>query len=250
MKSVNVMFVTAILAGGLCFANDASKKSDATGATGSSGASGSSGSAGATGTGSGGSSMGAGNMAMGSSPAEKLSNDMRKLWSEHAFWLRNVIIATVASQPDQKAATDRLMKNQDEIGNAMGTYYGKSAGEQLSKLLKEHETIGAEVVMAARDGKKTQQQDADKRWHANAQQISELLAKWNPNWSKESMTEMMNKHLSTTTEEVKARVDKKWDEDVKAFDTAYEQVLDMADDLSQGIVKQFPEKFSQKLGKR
>jgi hypothetical protein len=241
MKYVNVIFATTLAVGlGFGFAKDASsgsstKKTEATGAP-------------AT-TGVGGSSMGSMGKP-GSDPAEKLDMDMRKLWSDHAFWLRDVIVATLANQPDQKAATDRLMKNQEDIGDAMSAYYGKSAGEQLTKLLKEHETIGAEVVMAARDGKKTAQQDADKRWHQNAQQVADLLSKWNPNWSKSSLTDMMNKHLSTTTDYVTARVDKKWEQDVKAFDSAYEHTLDMADALSEGIIKQFPDKFSQKVGKR
>ena len=54
----------------------------------------------------------------------------------------------------------------------------------------------------------------------------------------------MNKHLSTTTDEVVARLNKNWDDDVRAFDTVYDHILHMADALSDGIVKQYPEKFT------
>ena len=54
---------------------------------------------------------------------------------------------------------------------------------------------------------------------------------------------MMNTHLSTTTDEVVARLNKKWDEDVRAFDAVYDHILHMSDALSDGIVKQFPDKF-------
>jgi len=37
---------------------------------------------------------------------------------------------------------------------------------------------------------------------------------------------------------------KNWDADVKAYDAVYEHILMMADALSDGIVKQFPQKFS------
>jgi hypothetical protein len=50
-------------------------------------------------------------------------------------------------------------------------------------------------------------------------------------------------HLSTTTSEVVARLNKNWDEDVRAFDEVYRHILMMSDALSDGIVKQFPEKF-------
>jgi hypothetical protein len=53
----------------------------------------------------------------------------------------------------------------------------------------------------------------------------------------------MRKHLSTTTDEVVARLSKNWDADVRAFDAMYDHILHMSDALSDGIVKQFPEKF-------
>ena len=49
---------------------------------------------------------------------------------------------------------------------------------------------------------------------------------------------------SWATDELMARVDKKWNDDVKAFDAVYDHILKMADALSDGIVKQFPDKFS------
>jgi hypothetical protein len=42
---------------------------------------------------------------------------------------------------------------------------------------------------------------------------------------------------------VVARLQHKYDEDVAAFDAVYAHILHMADVLSDGIIKQFPEKF-------
>lgn len=53
----------------------------------------------------------------------------------------------------------------------------------------------------------------------------------------------MKKHLSTTTNEVVAPLNKNWDEDVRAFDAVYDHILHMSDALSEGIIKQFPNKF-------
>ena len=54
---------------------------------------------------------------------------------------------------------------------------------------------------------------------------------------------MMNKHLSTTTDELMARLHKDWDADVRAFDAVYDHILMMSDALADGIVKQYPDKF-------
>lgn len=55
---------------------------------------------------------------------------------------------------------------------------------------------------------------------------------------------MMKTHLSTTSRELVARLSRNWDEDVQAFDEVYQHILKMSDALSDGIVKQFPEKFA------
>jgi phosphate-selective porin len=54
---------------------------------------------------------------------------------------------------------------------------------------------------------------------------------------------MMNAHLATTTDEVVARLTGNWDADARAFDAVYDHILGMADALSDGIIRQFPDKF-------
>jgi hypothetical protein len=54
---------------------------------------------------------------------------------------------------------------------------------------------------------------------------------------------MLYEHLKLTTGEAVARIGKKWADDVKAFDNIFEQILEMADALTKGIVTQFPDKY-------
>jgi hypothetical protein len=179
-----------------------------------------------------------------SASAGSLKQDMRKLWTDHVVWTRDYIIAAVGGQPDAKAAANRLMKNQEDIGNAVAKFYGAPAGQQLTTLLKEHITIAVDLINAAKAGDKAGQQKADTRWQQNATQIADFLSKANPNWPKDTLADLMKKHLSTTTNEVVARLNKDWEADVRAFDEVYEHILHMADALSDGIVKQFPGKFA------
>ena len=184
---------------------------------------------------------------MSAAPSETavaLKQDMRKVWTDHVVWTRDYIIAALGDQPDAQAAANRLMKNQEDIGKAVATYYGAAAGQQLTTLLKEHITIAVDLVKAAKAGNKTAQQQADSRWQQNGVQIAEFLSKANPNWPRATLVDMMKMHLSTTTDEVVARLNKNWDADVRAFDAVYDHILKMSDALADGIVKQFPDKFS------
>ena len=176
--------------------------------------------------------------------AAALHRDMRRLWSDHVIWTRSYIVAAVGDQPDQAAAATRLMKNQDDIGAAVGSFYGKAAGDRLTTLLKEHISIAVDLIKFAKAGDKASQQQADAKWHRNGEAIADFLSQANPNWPRATLVDMMNTHLSTTTDEVVARLTKNWDADVRAFDKVYTHILAMADALSDGIVKQFPEKFA------
>ena len=111
-------------------------------------------------------------------------------------------------------------------------------------MLKEHIAIAVDLIKAAKASDKAGQQQADAKWQANATQIAEFLSKANPHWPRATLVDMMKTHLSTTTNEVVARLTKNWDQDVRAFDEVYRHILMMSDALSDGIVKQFPDKFA------
>jgi len=175
--------------------------------------------------------------------AAKLKQDMRKLWTDHVVWTRDYIVAAVGDQPDAQSAADRLMKNQEDLGNAVAAFYGTPAGQQLTTLLKQHISIAVDLIKAAKAGDKAAQQQADNKWQQNGVEIADFLSKANPNWPRATLVDLMKNHLATTTDEVVARLTKNWAGDVRAFDAVYDHILHMSDALSDGIVKQFPEKF-------
>jgi len=122
----------------------------------------------------------------------------------------------------------RLLRNQDDIGNAIVPYYGAAAGAKLTDLLKQHILIAVDLVAAAKAGDSARQSDADKRWHANAEDIAEFLSKANPNWPKATLVDMLNRHLALTTREAVDRLTKNWDDDVPNFDSVFSQSMMMA----------------------
>ena len=175
--------------------------------------------------------------------AVELRLAMRKLWSEHVIWTRDYIVAAAAGHPSAPALSRRLLRNQEDIGNAITPYYGAAAGSKLTALLKDHILIAVDLVAAAKAGDAAKKEDADRRWHANAGDIATFLSGANPNWPRQTLLDMLNEHLSLTTQEAVARLESRWDDDIATFDRIYAQSLRMADALTEGIVKQFPAKF-------
>ena len=178
------------------------------------------------------------------SPAMELHDAMRKLWVDHVAWTRMYIISAAAGLPDTKPTTDRLLQNQADIGNAVAQYYGAEAGTKLTALLKDHILQAAELVTASKAGDQAKAADAKARWYKNADEIAGFLAAANPqHWPVETLKGAMKMHLDQTLEEASDRIQGKYDEDIKDYDEIVAHILTMADLLSSGIVKQFPEKF-------
>jgi hypothetical protein len=173
-----------------------------------------------------------------------LRQDMRKLWEDHVTWTRLAVISLTTDAPDTQASVGRLLKNQTDIGNAIKPFYGPAAGKQLTALLREHILIAADLIAVARTGDQEGIASEQARWTANADQIATFLSKANPrSWKPGPMKAMMREHLRLTTDEVVARLQANWTADVRAYDRIHVQILHMADMLSDGLVKQFPNRF-------
>jgi len=169
---------------------------------------------------------------------------MRKLWEDHITWTRLFIVSAAADLPDKAATTERLLRNQSDIGNAVKTYYGNEAGDKLTALLRDHITIAAELVGAAKAKDNAKVADARTRWNANSDEIATFLSGANSrNWPAADMKKMMREHLDLTTAEATARLSGNWAADIAAYEKVHDQILHMSDMLSSGIIKQFPDKF-------
>lgn len=168
---------------------------------------------------------------------------MRKLWEDHITYTRNYIISALANLEDTTAISERLLKNQDDIGKAITPYYGEEGGKKLTALLRDHILIATEVVKAAQANDAPGVDKAQKKWSANGEEIAVFLSKANPNWDQKVLTQALQTHLDLTTGEVTSRLKKDWKGDIQSYDKGHEHILILADTLTDGIEKQFPDKF-------
>lgn len=173
----------------------------------------------------------------------KLQSALTKLWMDHAVWTKTYITSALADLQDQQDVLARLLKNQQDIGDAIKPYYGEAAGNKLAELLKEHIAIAGQVVEAAEAGNQAMFNKANKEWHRNADDIAKFLSGANPNWAMKDLQDMLYVHLQLLTEQVKARLAKDWKAEIVAYDKGVDHLIMLAEVLTQGIVKQFPNQF-------
>ena len=177
--------------------------------------------------------------------SEQFDQGMRKLWEDHITWTRLFIVSATADLPDLQATTDRLLRNQTDIGDAIKPFYGDEAGNQLTALLRTHILTAADIVAAAKAGDDAAVQQATTAWYGNADEIAAFLAQANPNqWPLAEMRTMMHDHLDLTLAEAVAHLQGRYADDVAAYDQVHDEILAMADMLSSGIERQFPSHFT------
>ncbi len=169
--------------------------------------------------------------------------NMNKLWTDHVLWTRQFIISSVAGLQDKDAVVQRLLHNQDEIGNAIAPFYGAEAGRELARLLKKHITIYADLVKAALMHNTDEVNNLYTQWRMNAAELGAFLSKANPYWNQQQMTDMFNEHLRLTAIELQLRMNSDWVADIANFDEIFKQALMMAKNLADGIAQQFPASF-------
>ncbi|KPB03466.1 hypothetical protein [Bacillus sp. CHD6a] len=171
-------------------------------------------------------------------------NQFRRLWIDHVLWTSNYISsATTPGAEDQKQVLTRLLKNQEDIGNSVKPVYGEEAGNKLTELLKEHIVIAGKIVDAAKNGDKNLVNQLNKEWYRNADDIAAFLSEAIPNLSNEDLKEAMYMHLELVADDLTASLNKDWDARIVAIDEGVTHIILMADAISGGVVKQFPEKF-------
>jgi hypothetical protein len=188
---------------------------------------------------------------MASHPSEltraelRFHDKMRKLWEDHIVWTRLAIVSFAANNPDLQPTVDRLLRNQEDIGDAIKPFYGRAAGNALTELLKAHINGAVDLLVAARSGDQGAFDDAKAAWYANGKEIADFLHHANPHdWGRHEMREMMRAHLDQTLAEAADRLAGDYAADIRDYEAIHRHILEMADELSAGIIAQFPEDFA------
>lgn len=183
-------------------------------------------------------------MPMNNAAYATLQANMRQLWAEHMQWTYNTVDAFYHNPNELQPTLDRLLANQQDLGDAIVPYYGQVAGDTLASLLTEHINLAVPVLSAAQSGDQAALDLVLANWNANADAIADFLSSANPdNWNKADMESMMEEHISTTTTYAVDLLNNNFDQAIADFGKAYDHMMMMADMLTDGIAKQFPDKF-------
>jgi len=168
---------------------------------------------------------------------------LRDLWVGHVFWVRNVVVETLAGNKNAAAAAEKeVVANAKQIAGAIEPYYGKAASEKLFGLLAGHYGAVKQYLEAA--GSKTKQDAALKNLTGNATEIAKFLSGANPNLPFDTLNGLLLAHGGHHVLEIHQLRGKQYAEEAQTWEAMKKHMYVIADALAGAIAKQFPAKFS------
>lgn len=166
---------------------------------------------------------------------------LRDLWVEHVFWVRNYVLAGAASDAGQaKVAEEQVVANAEAIAGAVGSYYGKAAGDRMLGLLAGHWGAIRAYSDASFAHQSRAQQDAAAALTANAKEIAAFLAGANPYLPEQTLVSLLSAHGAHHVAQIQQVVARDHTAEAATWSTMRTHMLTIADALAAALTKQFP----------
>ena len=177
--------------------------------------------------------------------AAELRAGLNSLFREHIFLAAAATGAALDGRDAEfKAAAAALDGNSVDIAKAIGSVYGKDAGEAFLPLWRKHIgfVVDYTVGVATKDAAK-----ADKAVNELVQYTQDFgafLSSASPKLPKSVVADLVKHHVVTLKEVIDAQAQKDSAKAYTAVRTAAAHMQMIADPLAETIVKQFPAKFA------
>lgn len=169
---------------------------------------------------------------------------LRDLWVEHIFWIRNYAIANQDGNAAQAAvAQNEVVSNAKAIANSIAPLYGQPAADQLLTLLAGHWGAVKHYSDARVANDKAGQQAAIAELSANAKSLAAFLAKANPYLPEPTLQAMLSAHGAHHVTQIEQLAAKDYKGEAQTWGMMRTHILALADALTAGLIKQFPDKF-------
>jgi len=170
---------------------------------------------------------------------------LRDLWVGHIFWVRNVVSNNATNNLDERDAAEKeVLAHSKHIAHTMKQFYGDAISDTLCRLLNSHYSAIREYSEATVVGNKSRQEAALALLESNAGELADLLSSVNPYLQKDTIHGVIVANGAHHIQQINLYKEKKYTHLMRTWGMMRKQVYVMADALTEGLVRQFPDQFS------
>ncbi len=169
---------------------------------------------------------------------------MRDLWVGHIFWVRNVVIYTLAGNAAaEQVSEQQVVANAHSIAGAIQPFYGPAATDKLFTLLAGHYGAIKSYLQASIAHDTQKQAEATNALLQNAAQIAVFLSTANPYLPKATLQSLLDTHGAQHIAQIQQLQAGNYAAEAKTWSDMTSHIYVIADALAGAIAKQFPAKF-------
>lgn len=169
--------------------------------------------------------------------------EMSRLWIDNVIWSRQSVLCLVDRLPGTEETLYRLMENQEDMGRLFTRFYGKQKGDEFCILIGSNTALTISIIRNKSKNNSADFEAAKSRMTYNMNKIIDFLISVNPNWNKEELSYLIQLQSKLFEIQIQNRLNANHAADVENFDQMISETYRLADVLSEGIMKQFPERF-------
>jgi hypothetical protein len=178
-------------------------------------------------------------------PAPKLQATLRALWHGHVEKTRAYAFAVKAGDaPRSEAAANAVVANAKQLADAVGSFYGKPAGERMLVLLAGHWGAVKAMTDAERAGSRDGVNAAMSTLTQNAGEIAVFLSGANPYLPQDALRGLLLAHGAHHAAQISEVMRGDRTAEARTW-TAMQKHMDViADAMAGALARQFPKKAS------
>ena len=181
----------------------------------------------------------------------KAANDLRV--ALNGLLAEHVTLAAAATQAALRArkaefesAAAALDQNSQDLAGAIGSVYGKDAGDAFLPLWRKHIGFFVDYTAAKAAGSKKKQDKAVQDLLQYAQDFGAFLNSATPALPKDAVADLVKSHIVSLKEVVDAQAARNYKLAFEKIRTASHHMQMIGDPLADAIAAQFPDKFAAK----
>ena len=169
----------------------------------------------------------------------ELSNTIRKNWINIARWTRNFILSETLNLGNRDTIVQRLLQTTNEIGGLFAQYYGPEVGDSVTTIYQDYVRNLQSMIIAYQNSDVGAIEQAREALNKNTNDLADVLSRANRYWDKPTLQILFQVLVESNENQIAGIVEGNSDREVAAYDQFIEQVYNISDELTYGIIRQF-----------
>jgi hypothetical protein len=167
----------------------------------------------------------------------------RILFTDHVIYTKLVVVSILNNLPDLNVSLNRLLKNQEDIGNGLKLYTTDEIGNELTKLLKKHITLAGNYITAIsslhKDNNKQIIENSKNELFKNSDDVSLFISNINPDkYPLNEIKKQFRQHNQHLLDMTMSYHNGEYEKENNIFDAYFKHMIMFSDILSAGLSNQ------------